>query len=472
MKKFIKNRLESTVPLYMIVLIGSVWLLSLLSSCDSFTETSMPVTEMNENAVFEDPATATAALTNVYAQVRDAGLLTGKSTGMSKMMGLYSDELSFWGASNDDSDKYYKNTLVPTTGMLREWWNATYTQIYAVNSVLEGLQGSDALEQELKHQLMGEAKVLRAFLHFNLIQIYGAVPYITTTDYTVNSKVKRVAEAEVMDHIIAELEEASDLLNIAYPSEERVRINRYVAQALLARVYLYNGNWGEASNSASAVLNATDTYSSSTTLASTFLKESTATIWQFSPRTATRNTDEGATFIFNSGPPPQVALSESLVLAFEAGDLRKENWIKAVTDGTSTWYHANKYKKVGNSTPQQEYSIVLRLSEQYLIRSEARAQQGELIGAKEDLNVVRLLAGLPSTTAQSKAEILSALIQERRVELFTEYGHRFFDLKRNGLLDAVLSTTKASWNTTDAFLPLPQEELLLNSNLLPQNPGY
>ncbi|MNS80528.1 SusD family protein [compost metagenome] len=114
----------------------------------------------------------------------------------------------------------------------------------------------------------------------------------------------------------------------------------------------------------------------------------------------------------------------------------------------------------------------MRLSEQYLIRAEVRAQQGDLIGAKEDLDAIRNRAGLPQTTAGTKQEILDAILQERRWELFTEYGHRFFDLKRSGKIDAVLSITKTGWNTTDVLFPLPQNELSINPNLLPQNSGY
>jgi hypothetical protein len=63
-------------------------------------------------------------------------------------------------------------------------------------------------------------------------------------------------------------------------------------------------------------------------------------------------------------------------------------------------------------------------------------------------------------------------MQERKVELFSEFGHRFFDLKRLDKLDAELNLTKPSWSTYMKNLPIPQRELLLNPNLLPQNNGY
>jgi hypothetical protein len=115
---------------------------------------------------------------------------------------------------------------------------------------------------------------------------------------------------------------------------------------------------------------------------------------------------------------------------------------------------------------------MLRLAEQYLIRAEARARQGELIGAKEDLNFIRNNAGLGNTTAVTATEIVDAVINERRYEFFTETGLRFFDLQRTGKLDAILSSVKPGWNSTDQYWPVPQSELLINPNLAPQNAGY
>ena len=108
----------------------------------------------------------------------------------------------------------------------------------------------------------------------------------------------------------------------------------------------------------------------------------------------------------------------------------------------------------------------------YLIRAEARARLGELTNAKTDLDAVRSLAGLAATTAATQQDLLTAILNERRVELFTEFGHRFFDLKRFGQLDNTLPVLKPDWSTNEALLPLPESELLLNPNLAPQNPGY
>lgn len=446
-------------------------ILLLTAACDSFVEVDLPSSQLSSATVFEEVATANAAMTDIYAKMRDTGLLTGHGYGMHVALGAYTDELDYYG-SLSGTTYFYTNTLLPNNGDLNLWWSSTYNQIYAANAVYEGVSNSTKLPQGVKDQLMGEALLVRGMLHFYLVNLYGDVPYITTTDHERNQMVHRMPSADVYNHIISDLETAQLLLPTTYTGSDRVRPNRYVATALLARVYLYHGNNDAASNAASAVINDTGTYNLVTNLDAAFLKNSPSTLWQLSPQSEGRNTEEGITYIFQSGPPPFAALTNALVNSFEVGDLRKSHWLKLITDGTTTWYHAYKYKERTTTGTTMECSIVLRLSEQYLIRAEARAKQGFLSGAIADIDVIRNLAGLPNTTAVSQQDILAAILQERRVELFTEGGHRFFDLKRANLLDTVLSTIKPGWNSTDALLPLPESELLLNPNLLPQNPGY
>jgi hypothetical protein len=116
--------------------------------------------------------------------------------------------------------------------------------------------------------------------------------------------------------------------------------------------------------------------------------------------------------------------------------------------------------------------MVLRLAEQYLIRAEARAQQNNLAGAKDDVDAVRLRAGLPVLPDNlNRDEMLLAIEQERRIELFSEWGHRWFDLKRTGRALAVLSPLKAGITATDLLYPIPLDALKTNPNLV-QNPGY
>jgi hypothetical protein len=446
--------------------------LLLLYGCDSFVEVDLPSSQLTAAAVFEEKGTANAAMTDIYSKLRDSGLLTGSGSGMSFALGLYADELDYYGAGGNDSQFFYTNSIQPANGAVASWWSVSYNQVYAANTVYAGVAASTKLAQADKDQLMGEALFVRALVHFYLVNLFGDIPYITTTDYQQNQVVHKLSVPEVYNHIIADLEAAQAILPADYFGGQRVRPNRFVAKALLARVYLYNGMNAEAANEASAVINEVADYSLVADFDTAFLKDSQSTIWQLIPQTAGSNTEEGANFIFTSGPPPFVALTSRLLTAFEDGDLRKIHWVKEVTDGSNSWYHAYKYKRQSATGATEEYAVVLRLPEMYLIRAEARAKQGDLIGAKEDLNVIRNLAGLGNTTAVSQQDLLTAIQKERRLELFTESGHRFFDLKRSGETNNTLTVVKPGWDSTEALFPLPENELLLNPNLLPQNPGY
>src|SRR5690606_38892988 len=339
------------------------------------------------------------------------------------------------------------------------------------NAIIEGVTNSSRLQTEIKNQLKGEALFVRALLHFYLVNMFGDIPYVMTTDYNQNNVVSRTPTLEVYQKLKQDLEESINLLGVAYITTDRTRPNKATAQALLARVYLYNGNYSDAVNMSTIVLNNSSMYVMESNLENTFLKSSSSTIWQFSPGASGANTYEGTTYIFLEGPPNKVSLLTDFVSQFNDNDLRKAHWIKAVTNGSETWYHAFKYKQNNNSGSSVEYSILFRIEEQYLIRAEAKVKTGDIAGACEDLNKIRNRVGLPNVEVTSQEELLDAILQERKFEFFTEFGHRFFDLKRFGKLDEAL-VNKPGWNSTDKLWPIPISEILINPNLNPQNPGY
>lgn len=465
------NRLNNFFKVMPLLLLMAI-LSCLLTACDKFTNVDLPSSQLTAGSVFKDKATANAAMVDIYSKIRDHGLLTGYPSGLTSQLGLYADELKFYGLSGTGQANFYNNAVLASDSEINQLWTSSYNQIYAANAVVEGVAKSTGLMPLDKEQLTGEALFVRALIHFYLVNTFGPVPYITTTDYKQNSVAHRMLETEIYTLIKSDLEKARTLLPSQYIGSERVRPNKGAAQAILARLCLYMQKWDEASNAASAVLDQSDLYLWPSVLDGIFLKESRSTIWQLMPGVSGANTYEGGTFIFTQGPPPSIAISEALFGTFSSSDLRRDQWLKGVSDGTTTWYHANKYKENSFTSSSVEYPIVLRMAEQYLIRSEARAHQGNLVGAKEDLNKIRNLAGLNNTAAVTSDEIIAAVLQERRLELFTEFGHRFFDLKRTGKLDQILSPLKPQWGTNDRLLPIPESELLLNPNLIPQNAGY
>src|SRR5690606_2304006 len=129
-----------------------------------------------------------------------------------------------------------------------------YNTIYQCNAALEGLNVSGTVDDELKKQLEGEVLFIRAFTYFNLVNLYGGVPLILSTDYSENSLASRNTKEECYQKIITDLKKAMGLLAPDYRDGVRTHANRFAAQALLVRLYLYLEDWSRAEELASDVI--------------------------------------------------------------------------------------------------------------------------------------------------------------------------------------------------------------------------
>ncbi|WP_437373397.1 RagB/SusD family nutrient uptake outer membrane protein [Maribacter litoralis] len=441
-----------------------------LWSCSDFVEVDPPKNILVSSTVFEDPSTVRSALANIYYRMREQGMVSG-TFGITTGLGIYGDELDYY-AFNVPTTQLYQHTVLPSNNTVLGWWSNAYGNIYAANDIINGIENSTSLTVEERNRFKGQALFVRAYMHSLLVSLFGDVPYITTTDYLENNEAERLSAAVVNEAIINDLEDAIELLE-GDDTEvgERVVPDQYVAKALLSRMYLYTENWESAEAIASDIIGA---YSLEADVRQVFLKESQETIWHLKPGEIIRNTHEANQLIIQAIPGQTYALTNSLLDSFEPGDMRLLHWTKSISDADSTvtLHYAHKYKANFSVTESLEYSIIFRLGEQYLIRAEARVRSGNLSGAREDLDAIRNRAGLNDTPARLENQLLDAIYKERRVELFTENGQRWFDLKRTERAQEVLPALKPGWRPTDVLLPVPEMELQANTNLLPQNPGY
>ncbi|GAA3573424.1 RagB/SusD family nutrient uptake outer membrane protein [Snuella lapsa] len=444
---------------------------TIFSACEDFVEIAPPDNQLTGAIVFEDAATVNAALADIYAQLRDGALTNGGTSGVAHLLGHYTDELTLYSTALQQVQFFYDNNLLATNSAVLGLWNSSYNLIYATNNIIENTKKASALTQEDKDQFLGEAYFIRAFVHFYLVNLFGDIPYVESTDYRTNTKVARLSEAQVYQKLIDDLVLSKSLLPESYVGANRTRPNKWVSAALLARVYLYDEKWSLALDETTQILSNGD-YVLNTEIDQVFLKNSPETLWQFDAGIAGANTIDAQTYIFTSGPPPNSALSDTFMNAFESGDARFTHWTGAVTNGVDTWYYPFKYKQNSNTGTTMECSIVFRLAEIYLMAAESNAQLGHTSEALEQLNAIRERADLAALTDTDSASLLEAIFQERRIELFTEMGHRFLDLKRTDRADAELSPIKPNWQSTDVRLPIPESELILNPNLNPQNDGY
>lgn len=436
--------------------------------CEEFLEIDPPKDQMNQEIVFNDVKAAEAAVGNLYVQLFNSGFFSGNVMGNGYLMSCYTDELEVTTAQNLDFKFFYDGAVTGSNDAVKALWNATYQQIYTCNNLLEGISSSTGLNEEIKKQFRGEVLTIRGLLHFYLVQNFGSIPYVTSTDFNLNRTIVKESVSVNLNRVVTDLREAESLLSRTYPSSEKIRINQLVTKAIMARVFLYQKNWSLAQQYADDVIES-ELYEMDA-LNKLFLKESKSAIWQLKPTLPGLNTYEAFAHIFFTIPAPQARLNLDLLNSFEKGDLRLKQWVKFVgTDSLNA--HAYKYKQYGTSATPAEYPVVIRIEEMYLISCEAAAEMEKWSVFNERINILRGRAGLSPLNIRSRSAAIDAILQERRVEFFCEYGHRFYDLKRKGELHQMI-LVKPNWKSYFELLPLPENELILNTNLLPQNDGY
>ncbi|QIH35957.1 RagB/SusD family nutrient uptake outer membrane protein [Sphingobacterium sp. DR205] len=462
-----------------------VFLCTLLagSGCEKLIDAAPARNTLNSENVFQDSITMSAAMIGVYSYTYSGNSATGSflSNSVNSLLGLSADEMYYFPSKTYDA--FLNNALLPTELPLSTAWTQLYKMINMANGEIEGVEGSTApfVSADLKSRLVGESKFIRALCHFYLVNMFGNIPVITTTNVAVTGSLGQSTEGEVYEQIIKDLTEAAAVLPIDYLlySNERIRATKWAALALLARVYLYKKDYIKAAETASKVIANKDLFNISP-LDQVFLKNSSEAIFQFST-SANTSTQAGTIFIPSAtATTPNFVLRPELMSSFEPNDQRPLKWTKSIIYNGTAYPYPYKYKTRGSGNAITEYDMVLRISEQYLIRAEAYAQINNLSGAMADLKVVRERAGLMVSPFGGQTEILAAIERENRVEFFSEWGHRWLDLKRaSGFTnpnltraDEVLGPLKGNfWQSEDINYPLPQAAINTNTNLI-QNKGY
>ncbi len=447
-------------------------------SCEDYLEVDAPDNKIVNETVFSDDVTAISSMKGIYNELFRASFSGGWENSVNVLAGLTADELQSLRTRDIDLLEFQQNEIATDNSRNLSLWSSAYNIIYMTNALLTGLETSGQLTEDVAGKLQGEAKFVRAFTYFYLVNLYGEVPLLLTTDYRANALAPRNPVNEVYEQIILDLEEAISLLSGEYAGGERTMINRFVATAMLARVNLYTENWEQAEMLSSQVIASKGMYEILEDPNQVFLANSKEAVWQLSPEGrggSLSYTNEGLTFLFHPIIPSltKVKLSNDLMSSFEQQDKRLLHWT-GYYDGLNS-YFAFKYKDRSSMNNITEYSMVLRFAEQYLIRAEARAMQENISGAIADLDQIRERAGLDLIAETSpeinQEDLMDLILEERRKELFTEWGHRWLDLKRTERVGEVLGANNPTWQETDVLFPIPEEERMKNPNL-GQNPGY
>lgn len=385
------------------------------------------------------------------------------------------------------------NTVVSTDTYITALWNQLYALTVNANLLIEKAEALNLPPANVNSskQVLGEAYALRALGYFDLIRIF-AQPYNNTSDAshlgvplilrsgTSKSdiaKPPRNTVAQVYEAIINDLKKAIELLEIQ-SSASKSHITLYGAKALLAKVYLYKGEWELAEELATDVI-IKGNYSmlSNANLVSGFkIKANSEVIFEIANNAADNEGSNSLAYFYSQDGYGDMIASEDLYNIYSNADVRRQFVAKRKRDRVGGEDPAYVISKYTNISDYEENIKVLRLAEIYLIRAEARARQtGKETLAIDDLYEVAHRADVGAFRSIATGDALIAdILKERRKELAFE-GNQLFDLNRTKTNwtkyrsgDAVTTYTAQSNRT---IFPIPRRELNLNPNIR-QNLGY
>ncbi|HMI04008.1 MAG TPA: RagB/SusD family nutrient uptake outer membrane protein [Pedobacter sp.] len=340
---------------------------------------------------------------------------------------------------NQRVDDMSSTSVTSTSFNCNELSYGAYQLIRSCNFVLEKATEYKDQDPSLADAMMGQAYAIRALSHFFLVNVFAqsynfsndashpGIVYITSVNWTDPIK-SRNTVAEVYVNVIQDLKAAVSLLPVA--SSSTLTMNRNAAIGLLARVYLFKGDWGLAKNLARQVVAAvpimTANYPSKL-----FTLEEKEVLFQLPPGIFPVD-QYGSTFpgaYFRSDLQFRATADIASLLNEDPNDARKV-WVTSVLGN----WHITKFPVnvvTGGFSPDGAYyHSVLRSSELYLMAAEAYAQLNNVDSARFYLDAIRMRANpaaLPTTT--SGIVLLEAIYKERRKELAFE-GWRMFDLLR------------------------------------------
>ncbi|MGC1242834.1 MAG: RagB/SusD family nutrient uptake outer membrane protein [Chryseosolibacter sp.] len=406
-------------------------------------------------------------------------------------------------------------------GMVRQFWPYWYQVISAANAAIAGAESLAVTDEEI-NPLVAEARFVRAFSYYNLVNVFGDVPYIDffIADPGSVVNISKTAEADVYGKILEDLEFAKQWLPDQQPSDVRSRPTKGTAASYLASVHLTLHDYQKAYNEAKWVIDNKGLFNYD-------LEPDFQNLFRADKQDALKETIFSLDFLgLQNGDgganddimPPMTGIrgadelgwsvcvpSMAVYNTWDDRDYRKQVSFAdtALIGGVRQPYtvfqntkrpHIAKYRRFpGSSNAEGRYSdnnyATMRYAEVLLTAAEALTEITGAPNAEAEgyVNEVRGRARNRAGTATnfpadvatglSKDDFITLVLEERRLELAFEYK-RWFDIKRRNLGVEVFTGPNSLEPhpnfdpSRDYLMPLPRTELAINPNLLPQNPGY
>lgn len=488
------------------------------SSCDDSFLDKNPLHAISGATFWKTQTDVDMALTGVYRRLQSNVFGSRKP-----FLDTYSDNAldrhSFFGFQNATIGVINPSNVTPSL------YSEPYQGIAACNYFLQNVTGVEAVPQATKDAYSAEVRFLRALFYFELVQFFGDVVLYKEAPKTVeDAKIAKSPKADVLAFVLEDLDYAIATLPASAYAGHAVKAS---AQMLKARVRLYQQNWTDAVALTSAIMG-TNTFSIfQGGYANLFLQptqQGNPEIIFSTKYLAPNNPQGGEGMLVEIGWYGAVQPYQNLVDEYETvtgkmitdpasgydaaspyakrdprlkmtiqvpGDpyINPDGSTFVTSDPILTGYSQKKYMDISklpwdrSKTPLTDMNVVhMRYAEVLLAYAEAKNElSGPDATIYDALNKIRSRTGvnLPAvdqTKYNSKETLREFIRHERRVELAME-GHRYFDLKRWGIMAAKLSAVKNPAGVTLSFgeknnvLPFPQDEVDKNKSLI-QNTGY
>ncbi|HOO09089.1 MAG TPA: RagB/SusD family nutrient uptake outer membrane protein [Cyclobacteriaceae bacterium] len=365
-------------------------------------------------------------------------------------------------------------------------WEVMYEANVAANAIINSEVEVPAAVQADKDHIVGEAYALRGLIYFDMVRLFAqsyqftadashlGVPIVLKFDQL--STPARNTVAEVYAQVISDMQKALTLMKDTPRSGNTATLSATAVKALLARVYLYKADWANAEAMATEVINSGkySLVSNANYVSSWSSDYSSESIFEISMTPSDNRGSDALGRMYIVEGYGDYLPSDDVYSLIPAGDARQGLYKPDPgLSGAFAPFRMNKYPSVKG----EDNTKVIRLSEMYLIRAEARAMKSspDEPGARADVNEIRL-RGLPTATpiASSGPALLDDIARERRIELAFE-GQRLWDLmrKKQGVVRNQCTSPICSIPyPNDRFvLPIPQAEIDANPVIQP-NPGY
>ncbi|HTE31944.1 MAG TPA: RagB/SusD family nutrient uptake outer membrane protein [Chryseolinea sp.] len=437
----------------------AVLIVSSFTSCKKFLD-NKPTGQISEDIALTSKDRIQRALTGAYSRLQVQEYYGSE---WPNAVWLSDDNVTSFGSGTTDL-QFDGHAILASSNTIEITWKAMYQAINAANNVISAVAVVEdpSMSEDDRNSLEGQALFIRALVYFDLARTFGGVPLVLTPTrgLTDESSPAKSTVEEVYSQVINDLTGAEAKLPDVV---DRNIAHKKAAEALHARVALYQGDWETAEAYTTLVINSPDFSLVQPFETIITEKNNSESIFELAYNITDGNALSGYFYPAEMGGFYRVGPTDELVALLQDPAIAGNRSVLLGESGGAPY--GNRYRAANGATNDDDYAII-RLAEMYLIRAEARANLDNITDGADDLNEVRNRAELGDTPANTKETLLQAIEDERRIEFAFE-PHRWFDLIRTGRAADVLGVT----DVNKYVFPLPASEVLTNSSLV-QNQNY